>query len=614
MLPLVGREIPIVADELRPARVRHRRPQGHAGPRRPTTSRSAAATASPAINVIGEDGRMTDGGGRAPTPASRPPSAQARVVEDLRAAGPAARRGALHPHGPVLPPLRRARGAARLAAVVLRHDPPRRSRPSPRSRRGGCASRPPKWGEVYLDWMREIRPVVRQPPALVGPPAAGLLPRRRGATSAGAPPRARAGSATRTSSTPGSARRCGRSPPSAGPSRPPSSRRSTRPQVLSTARDIIFLWVARMVMMGIEYMGEEPFSDVYIHSVVQAPDGRRMSKSLGTGIDPIEHHREPRRRRPALRPADDVEHPGRALLRRPHRPGPPARHQALERGPPGASTAAAAAGARRPAARRRSPTAGSRRASPAAVEQAASADRGLPALAARRPRLPPGLRRLLRLVPRAAEGRARRPAEVAGHALEQLLALAHPLMPFVTEECWSRTARRRAACMATHAPARRARARATPRPRPRSPRCRRSSPPCAPTAPAANLPPRTPLVMSPAAAPVGRRPRRRQRPRRTDAAADPHRRRSSPTAARSLVGPPPRSGRPRGRAHAAWRDELATATGELERAEAQAGRHRASSSAPRPTWWTAEREKAARYAAEREALAARIAALGSGLT
>jgi len=58
--------------------------------------------------------------------------------------------------------------------------------------------------------------------------------------------------------------------------------------VLSTARDIIFLWVARMVMMGIEFTGRPPFTDVPIHSVIQAPDGRRMSKSLGTGIDPLE--------------------------------------------------------------------------------------------------------------------------------------------------------------------------------------------------------------------------------------------------------------------------------------------------------------------------------------
>jgi valyl-tRNA synthetase len=58
--------------------------------------------------------------------------------------------------------------------------------------------------------------------------------------------------------------------------------------VLSTARDILFLWVARMVMMGLEFAGDVPFRDVYIHSVIQAPDGRRMSKSLGTGIDPLD--------------------------------------------------------------------------------------------------------------------------------------------------------------------------------------------------------------------------------------------------------------------------------------------------------------------------------------
>jgi valyl-tRNA synthetase len=58
--------------------------------------------------------------------------------------------------------------------------------------------------------------------------------------------------------------------------------------VLSTARDIIFLWVARMVMAGYELMGDRPFDDVIIHSLVLAPDGRRMSKSLGTGMDPVD--------------------------------------------------------------------------------------------------------------------------------------------------------------------------------------------------------------------------------------------------------------------------------------------------------------------------------------
>jgi len=57
---------------------------------------------------------------------------------------------------------------------------------------------------------------------------------------------------------------------------------------LTTARDILFLWVARMIMAGLEFTGEIPFRDVYVHSVIQARDGRRMSKSLGTGIDPLD--------------------------------------------------------------------------------------------------------------------------------------------------------------------------------------------------------------------------------------------------------------------------------------------------------------------------------------
>jgi valyl-tRNA synthetase len=57
---------------------------------------------------------------------------------------------------------------------------------------------------------------------------------------------------------------------------------------LTTAREILFLWVARMIMTGLEFAGDVPFRDVYVHSVIQARDGRRMSKSLGTGIDPLE--------------------------------------------------------------------------------------------------------------------------------------------------------------------------------------------------------------------------------------------------------------------------------------------------------------------------------------
>ena len=58
--------------------------------------------------------------------------------------------------------------------------------------------------------------------------------------------------------------------------------------VSSTAREIIRLWENRMIFSGLELLGEVPFTDVIIHSTVLAPDGRRMAKSLGTGIDPME--------------------------------------------------------------------------------------------------------------------------------------------------------------------------------------------------------------------------------------------------------------------------------------------------------------------------------------
>ena len=72
------------------------------------------------------------------------------------------------------------------------------------------------------------------------------------------------------------------------PERTPELERYYPGDVNVTAREIIRLWENRMIWTGLELLGEIPFTDVIITSTILAADGRRMSKSLGTGIDPLD--------------------------------------------------------------------------------------------------------------------------------------------------------------------------------------------------------------------------------------------------------------------------------------------------------------------------------------
>ena len=273
---------------------------------------------------------------------------------------------ALHAHGAVLASLGRAHRAADLAPVVHAHGRAGAARDRGRARRPRAL--PPRpLGARVPRLAREHPAVVHLAPALVGPPAAGLVLRRlrgdlrvaraRPSAAARATPSC---AATRTCSTPGSRRRCGRSRRSDGRSDTPELRAFYPTDVLVTARDIIFLWVARMVMMGLEFLDEVPVLRRRHH--LDHPGARRAAH-----VEVARHRHRPARRdrgarrgRRALRPARDVLLAGRALLAREDPAGPAAREQDLERVAAGAARRSPTSSRRR--ARARSRTAGSSRA------------------------------------------------------------------------------------------------------------------------------------------------------------------------------------------------------------------------------------------------------------
>jgi valyl-tRNA synthetase len=291
ILPLVGRRLPIIADE-------HVDPEFGTGALKitpghdPNDFEIGRKHGLEEIGVIGPDGRLNDETGErfAGLTAAE---AQEVVVAALREEG---RLRAEEPYlhsvpfshrsGARIEPLISLQWFCRMdelaapAIEVVERDEVRIT--------------PPQWKRVYLDWMNEIRPwcISRQlwwghriPVWYCDPCEETIVaeepPERCGGC--GGPLRQEEdvldtwfSSALWPFATLG------------WPEDTPELRAFYPTSFLTTAREILFLWVARMIMTGIEFAGDIPFRDVYVHSVIQARDGRRMSKSLGTGIDPLE--------------------------------------------------------------------------------------------------------------------------------------------------------------------------------------------------------------------------------------------------------------------------------------------------------------------------------------
>jgi len=291
VLPLVGRRLPIVADE-------HVDPEFGTGALKitpghdPNDFEIGRAHGLEEIGVIGPDGRMNEAAGErfagmTATEAKDAIVAALREESLLRAEEPYLHSVPFsHRSGERIEPLISLQWFCRMDELA---------KPAIEAvERDEVRITPEQWKRVYLDWMNNIRPwcISRQLwwghriPVWYCDPCEEMFVGEEPPEGCGA---------------------CGgelRQDPDVldtwfssalwpfatlgWPDDTPELRAFYSTDFLTTARDILFLWVARMVMAGLEFTGEVPFRDVYVHSVIQARDGRRMSKSLGTGIDPLE--------------------------------------------------------------------------------------------------------------------------------------------------------------------------------------------------------------------------------------------------------------------------------------------------------------------------------------
>ncbi len=294
VLPLVGRRLPIIADE-------HVDPEFGTGALKitpghdPNDFEIGRKHGLEEIVAIGPDGRLTEEAGErfAGMTAAEAQEAVVAALRDqgaLRAEEPYTHSVPFsHRSGERIEPLISLQWFCRmdeLAAPAIEAVESDRVRIAPA-----------QWKRVYLDWMREIRPwcISRQLwwghriPVWYCDPCEEVFVAE---DPAHAPERCGAcGGELRQESDVLDTWFSSAIWPFATlgwPDDTPELRAFYPTSFLTTAREILFLWVARMIMTGLEFAGDVPFRDVYVHSVIQARDGRRMSKSLGTGIDPLD--------------------------------------------------------------------------------------------------------------------------------------------------------------------------------------------------------------------------------------------------------------------------------------------------------------------------------------
>jgi valyl-tRNA synthetase len=291
ILPLVGRRLPIIADE-------YVKPDFGTGALKitpghdPNDFEIGRRHGLREVSVIGEDGRLTDAAGEGFAGLTAD-EAQREVIKALRADGLLS---GTQPYSHDVPHSHRS--GMRIEPLISLQwfcDMGKLAGPAIDCVRDGRISFHPErpHTEVYLDWLESIRPWCVSRQLWWGHRIPAWY---RGDTQAGA-------GETYVGTEPPDGEGWERDPDvldtwfSSGlwpfatlgwPQQTPQLRAFYPTDVLTTGRDIIFLWVARMVMLGLEFTGEVPFTDVSINSTIMAPDGRRMSKSLGTGIDPLD--------------------------------------------------------------------------------------------------------------------------------------------------------------------------------------------------------------------------------------------------------------------------------------------------------------------------------------